>query len=199
MPMLEWAFAARTKPGQSDSGDLHVVKNGSAGMLLAVIDGVGHGKEAALAARVARDVVVSYAEEPLVSLLHRCHKWLRGTRGVVMSLASVDAESNRMRWIGVGNVQGVLLSRRGARRSVESSLLLRPGVVGVQLPLLEDAVLPITPGDTLVLATDGVKTTFDRSLAERLAPQNAADHILSEYGDTSDDALVLVGRYRGCS
>jgi serine/threonine protein phosphatase PrpC len=166
-------------------------------MLLAVIDGVGHGKEAALAARVARDVVDSYADEPLVSLLHRCHQWLRGTRGVVMSLAWVETESRVMRWAGVGNVQGVLLRRKWGGRSEENSLLLRAGVVGVQLPSLEAAVLPITPGDTLVLATDGVKATFDRSLADKLPPQSAADHILAEYGDAGDDALVLVGRYRG--
>jgi negative regulator of sigma-B (phosphoserine phosphatase) len=197
MPTLDWAFATRTKPGHSDSGDIHLAKSCSAGMLLAVIDGVGHGKEAALAARVARDVVDSYADEPLVSLLHRCHQWLRGTRGVVMSLAWVETESRVMRWAGVGNVQGVLLRRKWGGRSVENSLLLRAGVVGVQLPSLEAAVLPITPGDTLVLATDGVKATFDRSLADKLPPQSAADHILAEYGDAGDDALVLVGRYRG--
>ena len=198
MPMLDWAFATRTKPGNSDSGDIHVAKNCSAGMLLAAIDGVGHGKEAALAAHVARDVMDSYADEPLVSLLQRCHNKLRGTRGVVMSVARVDAEAKVMRWAGVGNVQGVLLRRnKWGGRAVENSLLLRAGVVGVQLPVLEAAVLPITPGDTLVLATDGVKATFDRSLADRLLPQSAADHILAEYGDDGDDALVLVGRYLG--
>jgi hypothetical protein len=114
-----------------------------------------------------------------------------------MSLAWVETESRVMRWAGVGNVQGVLLRRKWGGRSEENSLLLRAGVVGVQLPSLEAAVLPITPGDTLVLATDGVKATFDRSLADKLPPQSAADHILAEYGDAGDDALVLVGRYRG--
>ena len=195
MPIMEWAFAARTKAGHADSGDIHVVKRCAAGMLLAVIDGVGHGKEAALAARVAQDVLDFYAEEPLVQLLHRCHQWLRFTRGVVMSLAWIDAQSNTMKWVGVGNVQGVLLSRGSGGQAVENSLLLRAGVVGVRLPVLEAAVVEISRGDTLVLATDGVKATFDRSRASKLSPQNAADQILAQYGDSGDDALVLVARY----
>ncbi len=197
MPMMDLALAARTKSGCADSGDLHVAKTCAAGMLLAVIDGVGHGKEAALAARVARDVLESYADEPMVPLVHRCHRWLRFTRGVVMSLARIDGQSNARTWMGVGNVQGVLLSRGSDHQMLEEALLLRAGVVGVRLPPLEARCLKISRGDTLVLATDGIKATFDRSPAGNLAPQSAANRILEQFGDANDDALVLVGRYVG--
>lgn len=197
MPLLEWASAAFTKPGHSDSGDLYLVKTLPQGLLAAVIDGIGHGSEAASVANLARDVVNSYADEGVVSLIHRCHRRLYGTRGVVMSLASIDAQANQMNWVGVGNVQCVVLTRRPGGTAVENSLLLRAGVVGVRLPSMKAEVQSINRGDTIVFATDGVKLGFDRGLASTLSPQSAADQILAEYSDASDDALVLVGRYLG--
>jgi hypothetical protein len=113
-----------------------------------------------------------------------------------MSLASVNAMSSLMAWVGVGNVQGVLLSRSPAE-TAEESLLLRSGVIGVRLPAMDAAVLPVRRGDTLVFATDGVKAGFDRSPARRMPPQQAAPAILATYGAGGDDALVLVARYVG--
>ena len=194
--LFEWALASRTTPGHARSGDVHVVRTFAKGMLLGVIDGIGHGSEAAAVADAARQVLESFAEEPVEALVRRCHERLRGTRGVVMSLASVNAMSSLMAWVGVGNVQGVLLSRSPAE-TAEESLLLRSGVIGVRLPPIDAAVLPVLRGDTLVFATDGVKAAFDRTPAKRLSPQQAAPDILATYGAGGDDALVLVARYVG--
>ena len=65
-----------------------------------------------------------------------------------------------MTWLGVGNVQGVLMRADAQKGSVQEVLLLRGGVVGSQLPALQAAVLPIAKGDTLVFATDGVRGEF---------------------------------------
>jgi hypothetical protein len=53
----------------------------------------------------------------------------------------------------------------------------------------------VSPGDTLVFATDGISTDFRRELVWSLPPQNAAERILARHGKTTDDALVLVARY----
>jgi phosphoserine phosphatase RsbX len=136
-------------------------------------------------------------EEPVISLVERCHEGLRATRGVVMSLASIDPEHGMMTWLGVGNVQGVLM-RAGARKgSVPEMLLLRGGVVGSQLPALQAAVLPIVDGDTLVFVTDGIRGEFVEGLSALESPQRAADRILKQHGRGNDDALVLVVRIIG--
>jgi hypothetical protein len=59
-----------------------------------------------------------------------------------------------MTWLGVGNVQGVLMRADAKKGKVKESLLLRGGVVGSQLPALQATVIPIVKGDTLVFATD---------------------------------------------
>lgn len=184
-------------PGQGESGDRHLVCCGGDGILIAAIDGIGHGEEAANAAEAAISILKASPDEPVISLLERCHEGLRSTRGVVLSLASIDPKHGMMTWIGVGNVQGVLM-RAGAKKGrVEEVLLLRGGVVGSQLPALQAAVLPIAKGDTLVFVTDGIRSEFVEGLSALESPQRAADKILKQHSRGNDDALVLVVRLTG--
>ena len=64
-----------------ESGDSHVVRQLPEGVLAAVIDGVGHGNEAADAARIAGRTLNSSPHEDAVSLVWRCHEALKETRG----------------------------------------------------------------------------------------------------------------------
>lgn len=196
-PFVESGVAKFILPGETESGDQHVICPNHEGVLIAAIDGIGHGAEAAGAASIATSVLKAFAHEPIISLVDRCNDELRRTRGVVISLAYIDATRGMMTWLGIGNVQGVLM-RAGARKgTVQEMLLLRGGVVGSQLPPLQAAVLPIKPGDTLAFATDGVRDEFAESLSALEGPQRAAERILEQYRSGNDDALVLIARFIG--
>jgi len=195
--MVEYGLARHVLPGQGESGDLHLVCCNKDGVLIAAIDGLGHGEEAANASKTAAAILRNSADEPVISLVERCHESLRGTRGAVMSVAFISPEQNMMTWLGVGNVQGVLMRALTERGNGQESLLLRGGVVGSQLPSLQATVLPISRGDTVIFATDGIRTDFSSSLSSRENPQRAADRILNQYLNGNDDALVLVARLTG--
>lgn len=198
VPLLEYGVAKAALPGQGQSGDQHLMRCTKNGVLIAVIDGIGHGHEAASAAKVATSILKSGVNEPIISLVERCHQELRSTRGVVLSLASVDPVHGMMTWLGVGNVQGVLVRSDSSKKgNMHEVLLLRAGVVGSQLPPLQAAVLPVAQGDTLFFATDGIRINFAESLSVQENPQRAADRILKEYGTRNDDALVVVSRLTG--
>jgi phosphoserine phosphatase RsbX len=193
---LECGVAARALPGESSCGDLHVVQPVPDGVLVAVLDGLGHGREAATASETASVILKAHAEEPVIPLLMRCHAALRSTRGVVMSLASIQISHGLMTWLGIGNVQAMLLRWESKPVWLEESLLLRSGVVGIQLPpSLRAEVLTVFPGDLLVFATDGIRSNFGRELVWNVPPQGAAENILARHGLITDDALVLVARY----
>jgi len=192
---IELGIAARALSGQARSGDLNVVKSFPNGVLVAALDGIGHGEEAAFAATVAKEILEAQAEESVIALMRRCHEALRATRGVAMSIASFNFSEALITWLGVGNVQGVLLRRGSSHTVSEESLLLRAGVVGVQLPSLQAAVLPVSIGDTLILATDGVSSDFSRKLCRNHPPQKAAERVLARHGKATDDALVVIARY----
>jgi hypothetical protein len=112
---------------------------------------------------------------------------------VVLSLASYDAPDRTLSWIGVGNVEGIVLRRDGSRQT----LLLRGGVVGYQVPELHASVVSVWPGDTLVFATDGIRRDFGWRLEPSEPPRRIADRILAGYATPRDDALVLVVRFFG--
>lgn len=193
--LIEWGAAALTLPGQSRSGDRQVMMHFPGGVLVAVVDGLGHGELAAVAAETAVEVLERYAQESVVALMQRCHERLRQTRGAVMSLASFREADSTMTWVGVGNVVGVLL--RGDPNAVprQEFLSLRGGVVGDQLPRLDASVISVTCGDTLILASDGVHSDFAKGLRLGESPQRSADRILAEFARRTDDAVVLVARY----
>jgi hypothetical protein len=191
--MLEYGLAKHAHGGQSESGDLHMVCCNQHGVLIAVIDGIGHGEEAAEVAKIAAELLRGSVDEPVISLVELCHEKLKGTRGVVMSLAFVSPEQKMMTWIGVGNVQGVLVRADSKKGNPQESLLLRGGVVGSKLPFLQASVLPLS----LVFATDGIQSDFLAGLSGKENPQRAADRILNKFRSNNDDALVLVARLTG--
>ena len=195
--MVEYGVAKFALPGQGECSDQHIVRCNENGILIAAIDGIGHGEEAGNAARTAASVLMAGVDVPVISLLELCHERLRTTRGVVMSLASVDVLHGLMTWVGVGNVQGVLTRADANKGSPLETLLLRSGVVGSQLPALQATILPVGPRDTVYLVTDGVRNNFSESLTAIENPQRAADRILEQFHNGHDDALALVVRLMG--
>jgi hypothetical protein len=194
---IAWGVSSRALDGGAESGDLHVVAPSAQTVLVAAIDGIGHGPDAALAARVAAAILLEHADEPLIPLMQRCHEALRRTRGVVLSMASFDLRDSTMTWLGVGNVEGVLFRADILAYPPRDSLVLRGGVVGYQIPPLRTAERPIGAGDVLVFATDGVSADFAAYSPLGRDVQEFTDAILARCGKETDDALVFAIRYLG--
>ena len=192
---LEWSTAAAPMPGETESGDRYWAGAVANGMVFAVIDGLGHGRAAAAVSEIAIATLERHVGDPLIELLRRCHEALRGTRGVAMSLAVFNTEDAMLTWIGVGNVEGTLL-RRDARLPSDK-LLLRNGVVGIHLPTLRAGELSVKPGDILTMVTDGVTDEPPLRASMDCRIESMANGILTSAYKGTDDALVLVARYRG--
>lgn len=197
-PWIDFGVAGFALAGEGKSGDHYLVRANQQGVMIVVLDGVGHGEEAAKAAKAAIAILETRADEPIIELVQDCHDGLRGTRGVALSIAYIDVPHGVMTWLGIGNIQGVLI--RSGRRSdlpAQEMLLLRGGVVGAVFPPLRSFNLPIAEGDTLIFATDGLRPEFIEGLQPMEGPQRMADKILGQYRSERDDALVLVARLAG--
>ena len=192
---FEWGLATIPLRGQAVSGDSYIIKPFPDGVLVAVVDGLGHGYEAACASEIAVATLDKYAHESIIPLVIRCHEALKGTRGVVMSIATFNLPDKTMSWLGVGNVEGVLM-REGAKSVISRErVLLRGGVLGYQLPPLKESTIPVISGDMLIFITDGIRSSFDIGLKLNEKPQQIADSIMLQSARGTDDALVLVMRY----
>jgi serine phosphatase RsbU (regulator of sigma subunit) len=193
---VEWGLAARPYPGETASGDCCTIVPRQDGVLVAVIDALGHGVAAKTTAERVSALVERYADEPLPFLIQRCHRAVMGDRGVVMSAAVIDGARRRMTWAGVGNIKGMLLGAgEGSRRE---RLMAPAGIVGGQLPVLKAASLPLAAGDIVILATDGLRDGFADSLAlGSEEPQQLAEKLIVDHAVPTDDALVVIVRYLG--
>lgn len=194
MSCVSWGHAGHALAGQTSSGDRGAVLTFPGGALVAVIDGLGHGVEACVAAERAEQVLAADPAAPVADLVKQCHEALRQTRGAVMSLSSFDAARGTMTWLGVGNVEGILVRADG---SSGEAIAMRGGTVGYKIPTLNPRTLLVHPGDTLVFASDGIRHGFREEVKVGRDPQEIADSILANWGRTSDDACAIVARYVG--
>ena len=194
---VEWGVAMRCRPGEATTGDLAVVTPLAEGVLLAGIDGLGHGDEAARAARTAAQVVHESPSQDLALLVRRCHDALKGTRGAAITLAFVSPAEGDVTWLGVGNVEGRVLSGDPSATKPKGSLPLGNGVPGHELPPVRATRLDLRAGDVIVLATDGVASAFADSLDVCGSTQAISERILAAHCKPLDDALVVAVRYLG--
>jgi serine/threonine protein phosphatase PrpC len=191
---VEWAAARAVAHGHRDSGDEFCVRRFDQRTLIAVIDGLGHGAAAATVAKQCIQLLEQARTPDIVRFVQHCHQHLRGSRGLVMSLAAFGALANTMTWVGVGNVGGTLWRPRSSQRH---TLILRSGLVGDVLPRLQASVIPVREGDMLVFTTDGVAGEIDDRLLQGSSMPMIADRILANGCKGHDDALALVARYKG--
>jgi phosphoserine phosphatase RsbX len=198
---IEWAAKARPRPGENICGDrLIAVDVNGTGALVGVLDGLGHGAEAAAAAQRGVDVLRAARSEPLDVLVQRCHRALSGTRGAAMTLAHIDFRSDTLRWIGIGNVTADLVAKHPAGVEVRSSARLDGGIVGYRIPeTLAPQQVPIRPGDLLLIASDGIVEDHLDEIDFSATSLAIADQILLKHAKDNDDALVLAARHRGAS
>ncbi len=202
--------ASRPKPGEMECGDRVVVVEGENEVLVAVVDGLGHGPEAALAAKTAAAFVMANAALPLPELFSGCHRALASTRGAAMAALRVDAERATLTHCAVGNVELVALSRERIREISE------PGILGGRFRRARESSYPLSPGDLFVLFSDGVSSrlelepyktmkTFNAALASTQADFSAyrrtlsapeiAKAVIRDHGKAHDDASCAVVAY----
>jgi phosphoserine phosphatase RsbX len=195
--VLERGVAGQAHEGERRSGDVAVFAPSQRGGLVAVIDGLGHGDPAADAAEAAADVLREQVELRPQDLLEHCHEQLRRTRGAVMTLAWFDLERRSMEWTGVGNVEARFVRAGDSGDARHASPVVLGGVVGYNLPQVRMGTIPLEPGDSVVLATDGVAADYSQSLVSGIPAQELAERVLERHGKGTDDALAAVVRYLG--
>jgi phosphoserine phosphatase RsbX len=198
---IEWAALRRPLPGEVVCGDHPIaIDVGDSAALFGVLDGLGHGEAAETAALRAVDIVSRSPAAPLDVLMQRCHRALTETRGVAMTLARIDFETDTLSWIGIGNVTADLVAKSPSGVEVKSSALLAGGIVGYRMPQsLLTHQISIVPGDLLVIASDGVAEDHLHNIDFAASAMTIADKMLAGHGREIDDALVLAARHRGTS
>jgi hypothetical protein len=159
--------------------------------LLAIVDGLGHGREAAQAAQAALHALAANPALALPALMVRLDTALQGTRGAAVGLARIDGP--RLRYAGIGNTRA--LRWRGTQLlRLSSQYGIVGGGLGTSAQGVQVVELDLLPGDWLLLFTDGLDEMLQlpAHLPEwEREPALLCEHLLARWRHGRDDAGVL--------
>lgn len=193
MPRVDYCLLKRALTGlDNECGDTGIIREYDGECFFALIDGVGHGREACQAATLAENFILADYRRDLVDTMNGLHSHLKGTRGVVAVLCRLDIPSGVLHYVGIGNISMRIFGSRDHR------LISRDGIIGYMTatPRLEEERLD--PGDLLLLSSDGIREHFNPyefpGLLTGSVDKIAAD-ILGKFGKGNDDASCIVLRY----
>lgn len=177
----------------SECGDTGKIYQTDVYCCLALVDVLGHGKEARGVAELAEAYLDEHYTEDPVSVLQGLHDHLSGTRGAVAAFCRVHLVSGMLEYSGIGNISTKIISK------VSDSLVSRDGILGYRTvsPRKTEAIMK--PEDILLMHSDGIRSNFPLFKYPELFSRSAdeiANLILKEYGTKRDDASCIVMRYR---
>lgn len=188
-PDLLTAAAARPYPGETVSGDAWQLDGEHGRYRLTLVDGLGHGPEAAVAAQAALATLAAHPALGPTDSVRACHRALAGTRGAAISVVCLDLLAAELRFAGIGNVE-VRLWQRGR---VERLIAYR-GIVGAVMRTIREFVYPLDADWVLVMHTDGIRGRFDLPALPAFQQRNMHELtavILADWSRLQDDATVV--------
>jgi anti-sigma regulatory factor (Ser/Thr protein kinase)/serine/threonine protein phosphatase PrpC len=178
------------KPGEEQAGDSWVATSGREYTTIAIADGLGHGVFASTASSLAVRIIADQAERTLEQIYQEMHGALRPTRGAAVGIARIHHGQNRLEFAGIGNIAGTITAEESTRRVVSLS-----GIVGHEMRRVQTFSYPWPEGAVLVLASDGISTSWNPSSHPGLMqrdPALIASVLFRDYTRGSDDSTVVV-------
>jgi anti-sigma regulatory factor (Ser/Thr protein kinase) len=192
-PATQLAAISAPYPGETLCGDRWRFEHTRSGRTLLLIDGTGHGVEASRAADTAVRVFEAHSDDSCERLVDRMHRALAQTRGGALAVARLDEAACVVRYVGIGNISGVLVSGGGPARHMVSN----HGTAGHSAPRIREFVYPFGSDPLLILHSDGLTTRWDIAAYPGLVarhPALIAGVLLRDHRRARDDASVVVIR-----
>lgn len=182
------------KPGEEVCGDECCVVDTSAGRTALVVDGLGHGPDAAMAAAEAVRLFRRHQGLPVPTILEYIHAGLRATRGAAVAVMRMDTAGTKVVYGGIGNICGAIMNGTEVRRMISLN-----GTAGHVARRIQTFDYPFTAG-VVVMYSDGLQTTWSLERyagITRMHPTLLAAVAYRDFARHRDDATVLVLRHGG--
>lgn len=176
--------------GEEECGDAWAVDVSPGRVAALLVDGLGHGPGAAVAAQAAisafRDSAAAVPERVLGTIDVALHE----TRGAALSVTVVDQARRTARFCGVGNVDGRVITIDTNRHLVPQN-----GIVGHTMPRAQAADVPWPADGRLIMHSDGISSRWRIDQYPGLLarhPALLAGVLFRDFARVRDDATVLV-------
>ncbi|HJR17915.1 MAG TPA: SpoIIE family protein phosphatase [Gemmatimonadales bacterium] len=189
---LETGTVCLPRPGETACGDAWAVGRSGDRVVLIVADGLGHGHAAAAASMEAIQVFGKSLTIPPAHLLADIHTALRSTRGAAVAIASLDPGNHTIRYAGVGNIAGSIVTANSIR-----SMVSHNGTVGHEVRKIQEFEYDWPAGSLVIMQSDGLQTHWRLDRYPGLTARDPAVIAATLYRDYSrgrDDVTVLAVR-----
>jgi|HubBroStandDraft_1064217.scaffolds.fasta_scaffold00416_16 anti-sigma regulatory factor (Ser/Thr protein kinase) len=187
---LEFGAISIALAGQAECGDTWRIADSATALAMMVADGLGHGPLAATAAQAAAVSFTKRPFDPPSEVMQRLHDALSGGRGAAAACALFNAGNSRVSYSGVGNISGSLVSTERSRGMVSHN-----GTLGAQLLRRQQFEYECSPGDRIVMHSDGMSARWSLSAYPGLFLRHAAviaGVLYRDHARARDDVTVLV-------
>lgn len=188
------AMAKRAYRNDPYCGDQFACWEDDGKITLCMVDGLGHGAQAEKAAKAAAQYVGEHLSEPLDEIFSGCDEEIRSTRGVAMGLAVIDEKQATLTYGGIGNTSARIIGGDSVTFTGNA------GIVGGGYRKINVRLIVLTPGQLLVMHTDGIAGRLDISRYSADLQQDLdklATAIIDDWSRENDDSAVMVYRYGG--
>jgi anti-sigma regulatory factor (Ser/Thr protein kinase) len=179
-------------PNEPVCGDNWTWNSSVNGNTIMLVDGSGHGIEAARAAETAMRTFAQNADAACEDLVERMHRALATTRGGALAVARIDTAARVVRFVGVGNISAVLVNAGKPRHMVSHN-----GTAGHLAPRIREFTYEFTGDPLVILHSDGLTSRCDIASYPGLAAQHPsliAGVLLRDHRRGRDDASVVAMR-----
>ncbi len=187
-----YGAVARPLKYEPVSGDVHCVVRDRHCWTVLLVDGLGHGPQAAAAAEAALTLFRRHPGETPGAVLAAIHAGLGHTRGGAVSVCRLDPEAGIAVFSGIGNVAGAVVTGGTTTRTVSLA-----GTAGHVARTIREFTYPFGPGSLFVMQSDGVAAGWSLERYPGLGfahPSLIAGVLYRDFGRPRDDATVLVCR-----
>jgi anti-sigma regulatory factor (Ser/Thr protein kinase) len=187
---LRVAGVAVPYPGERFCGDAWASCKSQDRTLLLLVDGLGHGRDAAEAAEEATLTFRKRQDLTPGEILGYLHDALKKTRGAVAAIAEIQPMDSVLTYAGVGNISATVLSGGASR-----SLVSHNGTLGMVTSKIQEFRMPWTPDSALVMHSDGLQSKWDLATYPGLIMRHPAvigGTLLRDFRRRRDDASVVV-------
>jgi anti-sigma regulatory factor (Ser/Thr protein kinase) len=190
---LELGAVAVPAPGESANGDAWAIERREDRTWVTVVDGLGHGPDAAVAAHAALRSFHRRAGAAPGEHVRAMHEMLRNTRGAAVAVAEIRADTREIIYAGLGNIAGVVIAPDGGTHNMVS----HDGIAGHVAARIHEFTYAWPSGALLVMHSDGLTQRWDLGRYPGLArrdPSIIAAVLLRDSSRGRDDATVVVVR-----
>lgn len=181
--------------GEHECGDIWGWRAAGEGTAFMVADGLGHGPEAAVAARTALSVFEGLEKPTPLRLVDYWHGALRATRGAALAVVFFEPAADGgtlLRFAGVGNISAGMHAPGQTRQFASQA-----GIVGHNVRKPGETTMAWAQDALLIMHSDGMATHWSLDKYPGLAARHAGIIAAVLYRDLArgrDDVTVLVAR-----